>query len=397
MTSIGQYAFQDCTGLSFALIGNSVTSVGMCAFSGCIGLASVAIGTSVTSIGADAFSGCTLLNNIVIPNSVKRIGKSAFYDCRSLINLTLPNGETYIDEYAFMGCSGLKYVTIPKSVTSIGDGAFNGCININTICYESRSPINIYGTVFSSETYSIATLYVPKGKTSLYKSTIGWKNFDNISEFEEAQAFNSKGQIITDDIEEITSLIMDDSYHSIGDINGDNKVNVADIVEYANMVTINLQISNSSSVDVAMFPRIMFALNNNLIETWFGDKGTNITIKSGETKMIYNVKIANGKQLEGLHFARESELSNCLGNVFLYNSSSKTNIFFTEMIDPSTTFGDRKTYEIVLNSMPGPCPISIAEFLSANASNMLYCIQGIVTSRYDSDSHGCLRRAKFSQ
>ena len=58
VTSIGDLAFYDCSGLTSVTIPNSVTSIGDYAFWGCSGLTSVTIPNSVTSIGWGAFSGC---------------------------------------------------------------------------------------------------------------------------------------------------------------------------------------------------------------------------------------------------------------------------------------------------------------------------------------------------
>ena len=58
ITSIGDYTFRECRGLTSVSIGNSVTSIGDRAFEDCRGLTSVEIPNSVTSIGSSAFYGC---------------------------------------------------------------------------------------------------------------------------------------------------------------------------------------------------------------------------------------------------------------------------------------------------------------------------------------------------
>ena len=79
---------------------------------------------SVTSIGDYAFYGCSGLTSVTIPNSVTSIGDYAFSGCSGLTSVTIPNSVTSIGDYAFYGCSGLTSVTIPNSVTSIGSDAF---------------------------------------------------------------------------------------------------------------------------------------------------------------------------------------------------------------------------------------------------------------------------------
>ncbi len=133
VTSIGDYAFSDCIGLTSVTIPNSVTSIGEGAFVGCSGLTSVTIPNSVTSIGDHAFSYCSGLTSVTIPNSVTSIGDYAFCHCTSLTSVTIPNSVTSIGDEAFCNCIGLTSVTIGNSVASIGNCAFYHCTSLTSV------------------------------------------------------------------------------------------------------------------------------------------------------------------------------------------------------------------------------------------------------------------------
>ena len=110
VTSIGDYAFRNCSNLTSITIPNSVTSIGDYAFSNCSSLTSITVPNSVTSIGDYAFSNCSSLTSITVPNSVARIGYRVFNNCSSLASITIPNSVTSIGSYAFAGCSSLKTI-----------------------------------------------------------------------------------------------------------------------------------------------------------------------------------------------------------------------------------------------------------------------------------------------
>ena len=95
VTSIGDDAFYDCSGLTFVTIPNSVTSIGSRAFSKCSSLTSITIPNSVTSIGSGAFSECTGLTQVIcyadVPPVISVALSGAFDDDRlTLMSLYVP-------------------------------------------------------------------------------------------------------------------------------------------------------------------------------------------------------------------------------------------------------------------------------------------------------------------
>jgi hypothetical protein len=171
VTSIGGWAFERCTNLTNVTIPNSVTTIGVWAFDGCTGLTSVSIPNSVTTIGSDgayAFRDCTGLKAIdvqalnpafssldgvlfdkdrttllqcpggkagsyTLPKSVTSVWLSAFFKCSGLTSVTIPNGIKFIYGAAFFGCTGLTNVTLPNSLTYISWRAFYNCSGLTSV------------------------------------------------------------------------------------------------------------------------------------------------------------------------------------------------------------------------------------------------------------------------
>lgn len=130
------------SGCKNSFIPNSVASIGNNAFDGCSGLTSINIPNSVTSIVMSAFQGCSGLTSVTIPNSVTRIRNRTFSGCSDLASVNLPNSVTSIEAKAFYGCSDLFSVTIPNSVTSIDNGAFQSCPHLTSVTLKSNAIVS---------------------------------------------------------------------------------------------------------------------------------------------------------------------------------------------------------------------------------------------------------------
>ena len=137
VTSIGDYAFAVCGGLTDITLPESVTSIGNSAFWYCRYFTTITLpeNSQLTSIGNSAFDECISLTSITIPESVTSIEAKAFSTCSSLATITIPENLqlTSIGTYAFEGCSSLTSITIPESVTSIEAKAFQYCSSLTNV------------------------------------------------------------------------------------------------------------------------------------------------------------------------------------------------------------------------------------------------------------------------
>lgn len=192
VTSIGEYAFSNCSAITSIVMPDSITNIEANVFYGCDALTKIIFkGTvaqwndinksdlwnrywvtglkgsytiyctdgyiskdgEVTYYSPEGFLlklnddgktytvigiGTCTDTDIVIASSHERfhitnIERYAFQNCTHLTSVKIGNGVTSIGAYAFSGCNNLKSVTIGNSVTNIGIATFSGCNSLERI------------------------------------------------------------------------------------------------------------------------------------------------------------------------------------------------------------------------------------------------------------------------
>ncbi len=238
VTSIGNYAFSNCTTLKNITIPDSITKIFDHAFWLCSGFTNIYIPNSVSEIGTSAFQGCSKLlsvtfeeNNqslyfysgsqfagclslttINIPDGATSISHGMFSGCSSLTSITIPDSVTSIGNYAFSGCSSLTNITIPDSVISIGSSAFSGCSSLMSITIpDSVTVISNYAFYGCS---SLASIVIPDSVTSIGNHAFsGCRSLTNITI---PDSVTSIGEYAFWDCSSLTSINIPDGVTSIG-------------------------------------------------------------------------------------------------------------------------------------------------------------------------------------
>ena len=143
------------------VIKKGVTSIGDFAFENCSSLTSVTIPSSVSYIGLSAFCNCSSLESIRIPPGLKSIRSKTFSGCESLESITIPPTVSTIGPHAFSQCSNLKTLIIQSSSITIAPYSFEGCNNLTTIEYHGLKTPNCATNSFSSQRLPTIRVGVP--------------------------------------------------------------------------------------------------------------------------------------------------------------------------------------------------------------------------------------------
>ena len=155
VTSISYGAFSGCSGLSSIKVdgGNNIYDsrdncnaiIQSSTNTLILGCKNTVIPNSVTSVGEYAFSGCRGMTSVTIPESVTSIGDYTFWDCSGMTSVTIGNGVTSIERYAFYGCSGLKEIHCQSAnPPSLGWESYDDLVMSSATLYVPTGSIKAY-------------------------------------------------------------------------------------------------------------------------------------------------------------------------------------------------------------------------------------------------------------
>lgn len=262
LKNIQEGAFYECTKLESITLPDGFEGFGEGVFMGS-GLKSINLPKNLKIVQNFLFAMCTLLEDITLPDGITAIGEGSFYMCSGLKSISLPANLEIIDDGAFYGCTSLSSIGFPNKLTHIGQEAFNNCTGLTELIIPSSVKF-IKSDAFLGCT-NVTDVYCYADPAQLEwkddecndfkggKATVCHVAADKLAEFEAkwntgnastdlnvtfktvlSGDANNDGKVNADDIKAVVDYIITGKTAGFNlgnaDLNGDGKVDVADLV-----------------------------------------------------------------------------------------------------------------------------------------------------------------------
>ncbi len=134
LKTIGNSAFNSCVSVKEISFPATLVAIGDYTFQS-TGLTSVNLSenATMTSIGEWAFANCTELSSVALNDNISTIGKGAFFDDPKLVEFNMPASCQEVKEYVFKGTSAIDTSkVVHQGVTTIGAYAMTGWNHVTT-------------------------------------------------------------------------------------------------------------------------------------------------------------------------------------------------------------------------------------------------------------------------
>jgi hypothetical protein len=235
VTTIGAYAFQNCSSIESITIPDAVTTIANYTFAGCYDLEEIIWGNGITSIGSYAFKECGSLESITMPEALESIGDYAFQECSALASITLGKNMKSVGKKAFADCYCLEEIVVKGTLENIGEEAFD-----NTAWYDSKKEGLIYidnilygykgdmpeGTTFDVKEGTLAITNNAFKGTSIKAITLpsslkiignyAFQNCTNLGNITLPAGLSSIGNYAFSGCTSITEVVLPDSLENLG-------------------------------------------------------------------------------------------------------------------------------------------------------------------------------------
>lgn len=272
ISTVGRSAFYNCRLFDGVINLKNATYIDQFAFYGCSGIDGITSLENADYVGKAAFYDCSSIDGIVDIGKLCTVEDYAFINCRNLDGVKGIEDVTYIGYGAFSGCVQLSDAFDLQAIETIGQFAFNGTalsrvyilndnVNIGEYAFQG-CPAVIYAHD-NSASYAYATYYrIPFGDIDLLTFTITYnsnggtvvpdatvKKYGETVKIAESLPQKGKSEFIAwstsadgqadylpgDEYSENKDIVLyalwnDEPSITYGDVQGDGKVDVSDVI-----------------------------------------------------------------------------------------------------------------------------------------------------------------------
>lgn len=340
VTSIGRSILGECSNLSSIIVDSENTKydsrdncnaiIETASHTLITGCKNSTIPHSVTSISEYAFGNCAGLTYIEIPDNINYIGKDAFTYSEDLLSVKIGSGVSIIETETFAGCISLKTITIGANVQEIKSRALSGCGNLETIISLNTTPPTLTRTAFQStfwrNKYKNVIIQVPIGSFEAYQKADVWKEFPNI---EESDFSNSGNYYKIDELnfpdQQFRDYLLNEPYGK------DKFLTEEEIASITTLNVSNLGISDLKGIEYFTALKKLLCYKNNLTEL---DLSANKLLKEVDCYSNQIMGIKMDSLLASLPTLDEGE-----GSLYVLDATDEGNICFATQVSYAKSKG----------------------------------------------------------
>lgn len=202
VTTVGNYAFYNCGGLTSVTLGANIVSLGTNAFASDTMLTSFfGASSALQRIGMMAFYTCSRLDTIELPQTVTEISTAAFINSKyyndtvnwgvdhilyigpyvvSVLSsdsgdVVIADGTLGLANGAFYNCPLVERAILPASLRFIGSHCFQDCFALDTVRLLGTTPPTLSDDIFFS--IDPCTVAVPCSTLAAYQAAAVWSGY----------------------------------------------------------------------------------------------------------------------------------------------------------------------------------------------------------------------------